>query len=254
MNNLKLCRFCHQKGQIDLNQDKSGEVLKKINLVVSYKFELRPELSPLLCKECFKDIKTSYAFQMKCLKHEHLLRKRAKIMAPEVKVDSYSTDINETNTASLLSDSGLQVLRQNIKQLNDQIATMKQDKILFVDKIKILEQERDDLKRSLMQYTITLPEITKNISSLLSRMEQQFVNMNTRIIPDNYVETRARSPIVSISVNQKSCDLDDEMVIGDVNEDDDEEELLLKGVTTIWDPSAHHSNFYTVLVPRRPIT
>ncbi|XP_059477654.1 uncharacterized protein LOC132198010 [Neocloeon triangulifer] len=254
------CRMCHQKGVIDLKNDRSGEVMKKISSVITFKLEMRPELSSMLCRECYKQISTTYAYQMKCLRHEFQLRKRVKLDNPEVRVDNYSTDINETNTApmhQLLSDSGLQVLRQNIKQLNDKVAEFKEDKLLMQDKVATLEKERDELKRSVMQYTIALPDITKNIASLLSRMEQQFVAMNTRVIPDNYVETRARSPIVSISIPTKpggevTYEIEDQMDIPDFDHDDDE--MLMKGTTTIWDPTTQSSNFFTVLVPRRSIS
>jgi len=126
-----------------------------------------------------------YTFQMQCLRQEFQNRKKARLETPEVKVSNYSTDINETNTAPVstdfncynfiflhlyfsqlqqrLSDSGLQVMRQNMKKLNDKIATMTQDKVLMQDKIQALEKENDELKRAVMQHTLSKFSIMKII-------------------------------------------------------------------------------------------
>jgi peptidoglycan hydrolase CwlO-like protein len=51
-----------------------------------------------------------------------------------------------------LSDSGLEVLRRNMKTLNDKIALLNQENALMKDKVEALEKENGDLKKSIMQY------------------------------------------------------------------------------------------------------
>lgn len=51
-----------------------------------------------------------------------------------------------------LSDSGLDVLRRNMKTLNDKIATLNQENALMKEKVDTLDKENGDLKKSIMQY------------------------------------------------------------------------------------------------------
>ncbi|KAF4518929.1 hypothetical protein B566_EDAN006768 [Ephemera danica] len=83
---------------------------------------------------------------------------------------------------SALNNQGMKLLRQNIAELSDKVASITQEKELLQSKMESLIKESDILKSTVISHSKNLPDITKNMMSLLSRMEQQFLLSNSKVV------------------------------------------------------------------------